>query len=70
MTRQDYIKIADVLAKCKHMATSIEAYQAIGNVQLNIAMTLMVDNPRFNIGKFDAHIERRVEELYDMHPFA
>jgi hypothetical protein len=63
MTQKDYIKIADVLARCKFEATTIEAHQAIETVQVNLALVLKCDNSRFDMFKFSGYIERRVDEL-------
>ncbi len=52
MTRQDYIKIADVLRAEREAATMRAATQAVDNITRRMAGLLASDSPRFDRERF------------------
>jgi len=69
MTRKDYIKLADAIAEARITAIVSQPddeqvgagiHRGVGLVKMEIIKALRLDNPRFDVDRFNTHIEKRV----------
>jgi len=64
MTKKDYIKFADMIARNKAQAQeSPNSYLTIGAIQDDMIVLFKLDNPAFDAARFNAYIDKRVKEL-------
>jgi len=71
MTKKDYIKFAEMIArrtsqyisKSKHVTEKDFTFMGIDIIQSDLIDILKADNSAFNVEKFNAYIKKRVKEL-------